>query len=115
MGSHGRRRELQHAWNSSGGGNSMGEMDYQRESLLMDPHDLEDRAAPMSSGPTEPLSTSMSAPSGMRAGIINANSINDGSSTCLAFVKQFAVDMKDLFLGASLRVQVGVVVLMIFI
>ncbi len=101
-----------------GSGNAnMGEMDYQRESLLMDPHDLEDRAA-MSTGhsTTEPLSSSsMASPSGMRAGIINANSINDTGSTFINFVKQFAVDMKDLFLGASRRVQIGVVALFVFI
>mmetsp|Transcript_8008 Transcript_8008/g.9993 ORF Transcript_8008/g.9993 Transcript_8008/m.9993 type:complete len:357 (-) Transcript_8008:1207-2277(-) len=106
----------------SGGGGNMNEMDYQRESLLMDPHDIEDRAAPMggmgmgsSAAATDPLSNSMTSPSGMRAGILNANSINDTGSSFLNFVKSFAVDMKDLFLGASRRVQAGVVVLAVFI
>lgn len=94
---------------SNAGG--MAEMDYQRESLLMDPHDLEDRAAPMMTGSVPPTSTTSA--TGMRAGVI-AHNTEDGNSF-LNYAKQFAVDIKDLFLGASRRVQIGVIALIALI
>lgn len=91
-------------------GGGMAEMDYQRASLLMDPHELEDRASPMSGSlPTQ----NNHSPTGMRAGVIRHSSGNENSF--VTFLKQFAVDMKDLYMGASRRVQIGVIVLIIFI
>jgi hypothetical protein len=94
-----------------GGGGSTREMDYQRESLLMDPHDLEDRALPI---PEPAPATSTASTSGMRAGIISGSAGNNGDSF-LTYVKHFVVDIKDLFMSASTRVQIGIIVLMIFI
>lgn len=91
--------------NNTGG---MAEMDYQRESLLMDPHELEDRAASRSAPPA--FATT---PPGMRAGVITHNSGNENKF--VTFVKQFAADVKDLYMNASPRVQIGVIVLFIFI
>ena len=88
------------------------EMDYQRESLLMDPHDLEDRAAQMS---TSVPPTSHTSPSGMRAGIISANNTSGGANSFLTYAKQVVIDLKDLFLGASRRVQIGIVLFFAFI
>ena len=94
--------------NLSGGGGNMAEMDYQRESLLMDPHDLE------ASGMSTMFSASSTTPtSGMRAGVIRHN--EESGNTFLSYAKTFAVDMKDLFLGASRRVQIGVVALFVLI
>jgi hypothetical protein len=92
----------------------MAEMDYQRESLLMDPHDLEDRAASMATGSHAHEPPMSASPSGMRAGIISANASGNEHSF-VTFLKQFAVDMKDLFLGASRRVQIGIVALVVLI
>lgn len=91
--------------NNTGG---MAEMDYQRESLLMDPHELEDRAASSSAPPAFAAT-----PPGMRAGVITHNSGNENKF--VTFVKQFVVDLKDLYINASPRVQIGVIVLFIFI
>jgi hypothetical protein len=89
------------------------EMDYQRESLLMDPHDLEDRAAQMSTSVPPPASNS--SPSGMRAGIISANTTSGGANSFLTYAKQVVTDLKDLYLGASRRVQIGIVLFFAFI
>lgn len=104
---------------AAGGDNAgMGEMDYQRESLLMDPHDLEDRAGFMSSFGA----SSSTAPSGLRAGG-GASAAADGEATAgggrgevfLSYAKQFSLDMKDLFLGAPRHIQIAVVGLFILI
>ena len=99
------------------GGAGMTEMDYQRESLLMDPHDLEDRAAASTMGsiPTAMNAGGGGMTSGMRAGIISANNNAGNENSIVTCMKQFAVDMKDLFLGASRGVQIGVIALIVFI
>lgn len=93
----------------------MAQMDYQRESLLMDPHDLEERAnnAPGTNSTSSSFQTSTASPSGMRAGVIRHDD-SDGNSI-MSYVVTFCVDMKDLFLGASRRVQIGVVALFVLI
>ena len=100
-----------------GGGAGMTELDYQRESLLMDPHDLEDRAAASTMGsiPTAMNAGGGGMTSGMRAGIISANNNAGNENSIVTCMKQFAVDMKDLFLGASRGVQIGVIALIVFI
>mmetsp|Transcript_19273 Transcript_19273/g.22950 ORF Transcript_19273/g.22950 Transcript_19273/m.22950 type:complete len:316 (+) Transcript_19273:121-1068(+) len=106
-------RKTSSAVGSTSGGR-MGEMDYQRESLLMDPHDLEDRALPFSASP--PLVTPKT--TGMIGGL------DEGSNTDLArnqgysmvgYAQQFLVDVKDLFLAAPRYVQCLVVGLSILI
>lgn len=100
------------------------EMDYQRESLLMDPHDLEDRAAPFGAGSGMNMGMGMggsgSAPTnglmgGMGSGSALMGGAQDGSYSILGYLKQFCVDIKDIFLAAPRKVQILVVVLAIFI
>ena len=102
-----------------GGGAGMTELDYQRESLLMDPHDLESSTTAMNfggSGGNANSDTTTTLPSGMRAGVIRGNNNSTGSeNSIVTFLKQFVVDMKDLFLSASPRVQIGIVLFIIFI
>ena len=101
--------------NNGNVGGGMAEMDYQRESLLMDPHDLEDQATMTTdSVSSAPNMTQSSSPTGMRAGVIRHSTREEGNSFVI-FAKQFAVDMKDLFLGASRRVQIGLIALIVFI
>jgi len=95
-------------------GGRMGEMDYQRESLLMDPHDLEDRALPVSASP--PLATLR--PTGMIGGLdegSNTDVVRNQGYSMVGYAQQFLVDVKDLFLAAPRYVQGLVVVLSILI
>ncbi len=100
-------------------GAGMTELDYQRESLLMDPHDLESSTTAMNFGIGSSSANNTSTettPSGMRAGIISGGNTSAGNdNSVLTFLKQFAVDMKDLFLSASPRVQIGIILLIVFI
>lgn len=104
---------------SGGGMNNVTELDYQRESLLMDPHDLESSTTAMnfggSGGGNTNSETTTTLPTGMRAGVISGNNSTSNENSFVTFLKQFAVDMKDLFLSASPRVQIGIVLLIIFI
>jgi len=83
----------------------MAEMDYQRQSLLMDPHEVEDGI---------PNTSSMDA--GLRAGFDNPefNSANAGHPV-VVYGKQFLVDLKDIFLGLSRRAQLIVILFLVFI
>jgi len=92
----------------------MGEMDYQRESLLMDPHDLEDRSVPVST--YEPSTETM--PAGMVNGLgaeRNNVAVREQGSSVGGYVTQFLVDVKDLFLSAPRHVQTIVVGIFLFI
>jgi len=70
----------------------MAEMDYQRESLLLDPHDVEDGTLPISMGST---------PTGLRGGIGAHSSVSTGGHPIFRYAKQFCVDLKDIFMGLS--------------
>lgn len=83
------------------------EMDYQRQSLLMDPHDMEDSAMPSTN-----LGGSSSTPMGLRA--TNSTVTTEGYSM-MGYAKQFCVDMKDIYLGLSRRMQIAVLVFLIFV
>lgn len=103
------------------GGGRMGEMDYQRESLLMDPHDLENSAAAFSSSAASSnQQEQQQRPPGMRS----VSGFGDGSlsfeqqsqqletsssNPILVSLKQFIVDMKDLFLAAPRSAQIAVI------
>lgn len=90
----------------------MTQMDYQTESLLMDPHDLE-ASAVSSAGQQGGTS---STPLGLRAGISQADStVAQSGSKIVACMKQFLVDVKDIFLAQSQRTQIIVVLFLIFI
>jgi len=104
------------------GGGRMGEMDYQRESLLMDPHDLENSAAAFSSS-TNPnqeqfqQQEQQQRPPGMRSmsGSVSFEQQQQqpleasGTNAILVSLKQFMVDMKDLFLAAPRSAQITVI------
>jgi hypothetical protein len=70
----------------------MAEMDYQRESLLLDPHDVEDGTLPLPMGST---------PTGLRGGIGAHSSVSTGGHPIVRYTKQFCVDLKDIFMGLS--------------
>lgn len=82
------------------------EMDYQRQSLLMDPHEMEDGV---------PHTSSMDA--GLNTGYESTglNSANQNSHPILNLMKQFCNDLKDIFLGLSRRSQLFVVLFFVFI
>lgn len=86
----------------------MAEMDYQRQSLLLDPHEVEDGV---------PNTSSMDARFGTGFDIDNQhlNSADSGRHPLLDYGKQFCVDLKDIFLGLSRRAQVFVILFLVFI
>lgn len=97
--------------NSSG---KMNEMDYQRRSLLMDPHDLEERAVPVSVSPP----SSSPIPTGMIGGLdqgSNTDVVRGQGYTMVGYAQQFMVDVKDLFLAAPRYVQGLVIGLFVLI
>jgi len=107
------KKKTSSAVGSTSGGR-MGEMDYQRESLLMDPHDLEDRALPFSASPPSvtPKTT------GMIGGLVegsNTDVVRNQGYSMIGYAQQFLVDVKDLFLAAPRYVQCLVVGLSILI
>lgn len=88
--------------NARGGLNRIDEMDYQRESLLMDPHDIDD-----------PLSTRTAGLRGLDGTALNGRDQEGYSS--MTYCKQMCIDMKDLFLGASRNVQIVIVLFVAFV
>ena len=84
-----------------GGLNRIDEMDYQRESLLMDPHDMDD-SSPRTAGLRGFDGTTM-------------NGRDEEGYRSMTFAKQICIDMKDLFLGASRKVQIIVILFIAFI
>jgi len=93
-------------------GNRMNEMDYQRRSLLMDPHDLEDRNEPVPA----PAPLASPKPTGMIGGLEESNTDigRNQESSISGYARQFFVDVKDLFLAAPRYVQ-GLVVGLFFL
>lgn len=87
--------------NARGEMNRIEEMDYQRESLLMDPHDMDD-SLPRTAGLR-----------GFDGTAMNRRDTEGYSS--MSFVKQMCIDMKDLFLGASRNVQIMIVLFIAFV
>lgn len=85
------------------------EMDYQRESLLMDPHDAEDFS---SAGGFSSPSTA-----GLRGGIDgpDASVAEQDGYSIIAYFKQFCVDIKDIFLAAPRKAQIAVIALAVLI
>ena len=116
--------------NERGSSGGMTEMDYQRESLLFDPHELEDHGSSIAAGGgyisntnTNARSTTTNMPSGMRAGIItydnhphnnNHHLLGNGQKIIIC-IKQVLMDMKDLYFASSPRVQFGIVALIVLI
>jgi len=98
----------------SNSGGRMNEMDYQRRSLLMDPHDLEERAVPVSVSPP----SASPIPTGMIGGLdegSNTDVVRGQGYSMVGYAQQFLVDVKDLFLAAPRYVQSLVVGLFILI
>jgi len=88
--------------NPRGGLNRIDEMDYQRESLLMDPHDIDD-----------PSSTRTAGLRGFDGTALNGR--DEGGYSSMTYSKQICIDMKDLFLGASRNVQIIIVLFIVFV
>lgn len=85
------------------GMNRMNEMDYQRESLLMDPHDYED---------TSSFGAGRSQPVGLRG---YDDSMSHSRGGMMSYIKQFCIDIKDLFLASSRNVQIGTIIFFVFL
>lgn len=99
-------RAMKNGSRSTGGEvglNRMNELDYQRESLLLDPHDIDD---------TLSFGTGRSQPAGLRGYDDSMSGSRDGM---MGYIKHFCIDMKDLFLMSSRNVQIGVIVFFIFL
>jgi len=85
----------------------MAEMDYQRESLLLDPHDVEDGTLPLSTGST---------PTGLLGGINDPHSsVSSGRHPIVRYTKQVCGDLKDIFMGLSQNMKLVVVGFMAFL
>lgn len=114
------------------GANRMHSMDYQRESLLMDPHEMEEVGGighggggdggvrgffGTSSTESNGLMGSGSGAGGMEttAGTSNSSGERGLGYTMLGYLKTFCIDMKDLFLSSPRHIQAFVVVLIILI
>jgi len=79
----------------------MAEMDYQRESLLLDPHDVEDGTLPLSMGST---------PTGLLGGINDPHSaVSTGRHPIIGYTKHFCLDLKDIFMGLSTNMKLVVI------
>jgi hypothetical protein len=79
---------------------------YQHENLLLDPHEVEDGSWPMET----------SSPMGLRSEMMGVDS--SGSNIrhpILACVKQFCVDMLDIFMGLSRNKKLVVIAFLIFL
>lgn len=84
-----------------GGMNRIDEMDYQRESLLMDPHEIDD-SLPRTAGLRGFDGTTM-------------NGRDEEGNRSMTFAKQICIDMKELFLGASRKIQIMVILFIAFV
>jgi len=99
---------------ASNSGGMVNEMDYQRRSLLMDPHDLEDRVVPVSAPPPSVAPKPVGMIGGLEEGS-NADLVRNQGYSMVGYAHQFVVDVKDLFLAAPPYVKVLVVGLFVLI
>lgn len=84
-------------------GDRMAEMDYQRQSLLLDPHEVED-------GAFAPPTTT-----GLGGGSDGLSSHSSNGHPILAYMKQFCIDMKDIFMGLSPNMKLFVIAFVAFL
>jgi len=95
-------------------GGMVNEMDYQRRSLLMDPHDLEERVVPVSAPPPSVAPRPVGMIGGLEEGN-NADFVRNQGYSMVGYANQFLVDVKDLFLAAPPYVKALIVGLCVLI